>query len=85
MTPILLIIKKLLIRKDRLRQFCANRGSNTQNINYDNYELLSSVENNSQKIDKLKNVIQNLMVYEPERDENYKTNILYLITKLYNL
>jgi len=60
--------KEIIDSKNRLRQFCANRGSNTQNINYDNYELLSSVENNSQKIGKLKNVIQNLMVYEPEKD-----------------
>lgn len=60
--------KEIIDSKNRLRQFCANRGSNTQNINYDNYELLSSVENNSQKIVKLKNVIQNLMVYEPEKD-----------------
>jgi len=60
--------KEIIDSKNRLSQFCANRGSNTQNINYDNYELLSSVENNSQKIGKLKNVIQNLMVYEPEKD-----------------
>jgi len=61
--------KEIIDSKNRLRQFCANRGSNTQNINYENYELLSSVENNSHKIDKLKNVIQNLMVYEPEKDK----------------
>jgi len=60
--------KEIIDSKNRLRQFCANRGSNTQNVNYDNYELLSNVENNSQKINKLKNVIQNLMVYEPEKD-----------------
>jgi len=60
--------KEIIDSKNRLRQFCANRGSNTQNINYDNYELLSSVENNSQKIGKLKNVIQNLIVYEPKKD-----------------
>lgn len=60
--------KNIIESKNELRQFCANRGSNTQNINYDNYELLSSVENNSQKINKLKNIIQNLLVYEPEKD-----------------
>ena len=60
--------KDIIESKNKLRQFCANRGSNTQNINYDNYELLSSVENNSQKIGKLKNIIQNLLVYEPEKE-----------------
>ena len=61
--------KEIIDSKNRLRQFCATRGSNTQNINYDNYELLSNVENNSQKIEKLKNIIQNIMVYEPEKDK----------------
>jgi len=52
-----------------LRQFCANRGSNTQNINYENYELLADVENNNNKIGKLKNVIKNLMKYEPAQNQ----------------
>ena len=36
-------------------------------MNYDNYELLADVENNDDKISKLKNVITSLMEYEPER------------------
>ena len=59
--------KQILDNKGKLRQFCANRGSNTQNINYDNYALLADVEQNTDKINKLKNIIKNLMAYEPER------------------
>ena len=59
--------KQILQSKGDLAQFCANRGANTQNINYDNYELLANVENNNDKISKLKNIIDNLMTYEPER------------------
>lgn len=59
--------KQIMETKAKLRQFCANRGSNTQNINYENYDLLSNVETNNDKIDKLKNIIKNLMSYEPER------------------
>lgn len=61
--------KQILESKRELRQFCANRGSNTQNINYENYELLADVENNNDKISKLKNVIKNLMKYEPEKEQ----------------
>ena len=59
--------KQIMDSKAQLRQFCANRGSNTQNINYENYDLLSNVETNNDKIDKLTNIIKNLMSYEPER------------------
>ena len=61
--------KQILNSKKELRQFCANRGSNTQNVNYENYELLSNVEKNEDKIDKLSNVIKNLMAYEPEKEQ----------------
>ena len=61
--------KQLLESKRDLRQFCANRGSNTQNVNYENYELLADVENNNNKIGKLKNVITNLLKYEPEKQK----------------
>ena len=61
--------KQLLESKRDLRQFCANRGSNTQNVNYENYELLADVENNNNKIGKLKNVIKNLMKYEPDKKQ----------------
>ena len=61
--------KQILNSKKELRQFCASRGSNTQNINYENYDLLASVEKNEDKIGKLSNVIKNLMAYEPEKEQ----------------
>ena len=57
--------KQIIETKGKLTEFCASRGSNKNNI--DNYELLANVENNDDKIYKLKNVIKNLMAYEPER------------------
>ena len=59
--------KQIIESKVQLSQFCANRSSNTNNVNYDNYELLADVENNDDKISKLKNVIKSLMEYEPDR------------------
>ena len=57
--------KQIIETKAKLSEFCISRGSNKDNM--DNYELLSDVENNDDKISKLKNVINNLMAYEPER------------------
>jgi hypothetical protein len=59
--------KQVIESKSKLVQFCNDRSSNTNNMNYDNYELLADVENNDDKISKLKNVITSLMEYEPER------------------
>ena len=59
--------KQVIESKSKLVQFCNDRSSNTTNINYENYELLADVENNDDKISKLKNVITSLMEYEPER------------------
>jgi accessory colonization factor AcfC len=33
--------------------------------NYENYDLLSSVDKNNTKIEKLKNIVKNLLAYEP--------------------
>ena len=63
--------------KKNLIQFCANRGANTQNINYENYELLADVENNDDKINKLKNIIKNLIKYEPEKEEIKKKYTIF--------
>ena len=69
--------KEILESKRKLRQFCLDRGSTTQNINYENYDLLSNVEGNDDKISKLTNIIKNLMAYEPERMKiQEKYNIL---------
>ena len=59
--------KQVIESEADLRQFCSTRNANTDNANYDNYELLGNVENNNDKILKLQNVIKNLMAYEPER------------------
>ena len=59
--------KQIIESKTKLVQFCNDRSFNTNNINYDNYEVLSDVEKNDDKISKLKNVIKSLMEYEPER------------------
>jgi len=59
--------KQVIESQSKLVQFCNDRSSNTNNMNYDNYELLADVENNDDKISKLKNVITSLMEYEPER------------------
>ena len=55
--------KQLIDTQTQLRQFCSNRGTSTSTS--DNYDLLSSVEDNNDKITQLKNVIQNLLKYEP--------------------
>jgi hypothetical protein len=59
--------KQIIETKSKLVQFCNDRSANTNNTNYDNYQLLSDVEINDDKISKLKNVITSLMQYEPER------------------
>ena len=59
--------KQIIESKKKLREFCIDRGSEASNINYENYELLGNVENNDEKIIKLKSIINNLMAYEPER------------------
>uniref|UniRef100_A0A6C0EXZ4 Uncharacterized protein n=1 Tax=viral metagenome TaxID=1070528 RepID=A0A6C0EXZ4_9ZZZZ len=55
--------KQLIDTQTQLRQFCSNRGTSISTS--DNYDLLSSVEDNNDKITQLKNVIQNLLKYEP--------------------
>jgi len=57
--------KQIIENKEKLLNFCANRNI-ISNDNYDNYELLASVDKNNDKIDKLKNIINNLLNYEPD-------------------
>ena len=59
--------KQIIESKTNLIQFCNDRSFNTNNTNFNNYELLADVENNDDKISKLKDVIKSLMEYEPER------------------
>jgi hypothetical protein len=58
--------KQIMETRANLLQFCANRNSTT-NSNYDNYDLLANVEQNDNKIDQLKNVINTLISYEPDK------------------
>ena len=51
----------------KLKQFCATRNSTTSS-NYDNYDLLANVEQNSDKIMQLQNIISNLVTYEPDKN-----------------
>jgi hypothetical protein len=58
--------KQIMQTRANLLQFCANRNSTTSS-NYDNYDLLASVEQNDNKISQLKSVINNLISYEPDK------------------
>jgi len=61
--------KQILENKAKLRKFCANRNITSGNLNYDNYDLLASVDKNNDKISDLKSILNNLLVYEPESDK----------------
>ena len=50
-----------------MRKFCSNRGSVSANNQYDNYDLLSTVEKNNDQIANLQNIAKNLLVYEPNK------------------
>jgi hypothetical protein len=62
--------KQLFDTRAKLKQFCATRNSTTK-TNVDNYELLANVEDNADKINQLKSIVQNIIKYEPD-----KTNII---------
>jgi hypothetical protein len=58
--------KQILETRAKLKNFCSNRNTTTSS-NYDNYDLLASVEQNEEKIGKMKNIIDNLIEYEPDK------------------
>ena len=58
--------KQILETRAKLKNFCSNRNTTTSS-NYDNYDLLASVEQNEEKIGKMKNIINNLIEYEPDK------------------
>ena len=60
--------KQIIQSQADLRKFCADRGSVASGDLYDNYDLLSNVSKNDDKITKLQNVIKNLLAYEPNND-----------------
>ena len=57
--------KQIIESQAKLRNFCANRSITSGSNNYDNYDLLASVDNNNDKIKQLKEIINNLISYEP--------------------
>lgn len=66
--------KMILQTRADLRKFCASRNNGSSNSNFDNYDLLSQVESNNDKISSLKSIINDLIIYEPDKArliENY--------------
>lgn len=59
--------KMILQTRADLKQFCAARNNGSSNSNFDNYDLLSQVENNDNKIFNLKSIINDLIIYEPDK------------------
>jgi len=59
--------KMILETRSDLRKFCATRNNGASNSNFDNYDLLSKVESNNDKIFNLKSIINDLIIYEPDK------------------
>lgn len=59
--------KMIMQTRADLRQFCASRNNGASNTNFDNYDLLSKVESNHDKISNLKSIINDLIIYEPDK------------------
>ena len=59
-------MKSMMDDKKRLREFCKNRGIGSV-AKYENYEMVNRIQEQTQKIKKLNNVIANLMEFEPEK------------------
>jgi hypothetical protein len=60
--------KQIIQSQADLRKFCSSRGSVSINNQYDNYDLLSNVEKNDDKIENLQIIAKSLLSYEPNRD-----------------
>lgn len=58
--------RQMLLDKKRLRNFCSNRGFRTD-VNYKNYKILSQIEDNNQKIEKLNKIIKDLISFDPDQ------------------
>jgi len=65
--------KQIMETRAKLKQFCATRNSTTSS-NYDNYDLLANVEQNDDRIMQLKNIINNLIAYEPDKNRIIEKN-----------
>ena len=60
--------KQIINTRTQLKQFCANRNTSVS-VDNKNYDLLASVDQNDDKIDKLKTVINTLLTYEPDKEK----------------
>ena len=60
--------KQIIQSKKELRAFCADRGSVSSSSNYDNYDLLTNIDKNDDKISNLQNIAKSLLAYEPNKD-----------------
>jgi len=58
--------KQLIENTKQLREFCATKNIVASDNTYDNYDILANVDKNNNKISNLKNIINNLLSYEPE-------------------
>lgn len=75
--------KQSLENQSKLRDFCKSRYDTTSASHEENYELLSSVEKNNTRISQLKDILDNLIEYDPDKQkikESYPN--LYPITSL---
>jgi hypothetical protein len=60
--------------KKRLREFCLKRGIQTD-VNYRNYELDKTIDENARKIEKLEEVIKELIKFDPDNKKIQESNI----------
>jgi len=58
--------KQIIKNQEKLRNFCSKRSIVSGDSKSDNYDLLASVDKNNDKITNLKNIINNLLSYEPD-------------------
>lgn len=59
--------KMIMQTRADLKQFCTSRNNSSNNSNFDNYDLLSQVESNYEKITNIKSIINDLIIYEPDK------------------
>lgn len=57
--------RQMLADKQRLRQFCAARGFDTQ-ANYKNYSVLKEIDANKEKITQLNTLMKDLVSFDPD-------------------
>jgi len=58
--------RQLLEDKKKLRDFCASRALRTD-TNYKNYDVLRSIDENADKIEKLNQAIKDLISFDPDQ------------------